>query len=104
VAGDRLVAVGYTAFDVGEKIRMTDVVLTDQGFVAIGNFVGVQFGEGTSWRSADGATWLQAPIQAALGQGEPEALVAWRDRLVVVGSRGAPDDYIPSAWISPNVP
>jgi hypothetical protein len=89
---------------VGEKIRMTDVVVTAEGYVAIGNFVGVQFGEGTSWRSNDGVTWVQAPIQAALGQGEPEAVVAWRDRLVIVGSRGAPDDYIPSAWISPNVP
>jgi hypothetical protein len=89
---------------VGEKIRMTDVVATSEGFVGVGNYVGVQFGQGTTWLSADGLRWQEAPLQAAFGQAEPEAVVAWRDRLAIVGSRGAPDDYIPSAWISPNVP
>jgi len=88
----------------GEKIRMTDLLVTEAGYIGIGNFVGVQFGDGTSWLSGDGLSWQQAPLQPALGQGEPEALVAWRDRLVMVGSRGAPDNYIPSVWISPNVP
>jgi hypothetical protein len=74
------------------------------GFVGIGNFVGVQFGDGTSWLSRDGRAWRQAPLQPALGQGEPEAMAAWRDRLVMVGSRGGPDNYMPSVWISPNAP
>jgi hypothetical protein len=88
----------------GEKIRMTDVLSTPQGSVAIGNFVGVQFGDGTSWLQTDGQTWTRAPLQASLGQGEPEAIVAWRDRLVMVGSRGAPDNYIPTAWVGPTAP
>jgi hypothetical protein len=88
----------------GEKVRMTDLVATESGYVGVGNFVGVQYGTGTSWLSKDGLTWLAAPLQAALGQGEPEAVIAWRDRLISVGSRGAPDNYIPSVWISPNVP
>jgi hypothetical protein len=88
----------------GEKVRMTDVLATEAGFVGIGNFVGVQFGDGTSWLSRDGRAWMQAPLQPALGQGEPEAVAAWRDRLVMVGSRGAPDNYIPSVWMSPNAP
>ncbi|HET7182572.1 MAG TPA: hypothetical protein VFI15_10105 [Candidatus Limnocylindrales bacterium] len=88
----------------GEKIRMTDVIATDRGFVAIGNFVGVQYGDGTSWLSVDGTTWQAAPLQASLGQGEPEAIVAWQDRLVIVGSRGAPDNYIPTAWVGPTAP
>jgi hypothetical protein len=88
----------------GEKIRMTDVVQTGAGYVGIGNFVGVQYGTGTSWLSTTGYSWSQGPLQAALGQGEPESLIAWGDRLVAVGSRGAPDNYIPSVWISPNVP
>ncbi|MBI3750340.1 MAG: hypothetical protein HY263_01625 [Chloroflexi bacterium] len=88
----------------GEKIRMTDVVVTPSGYVAVGNYVGVQFGTGTSWLSADGLHWTQAPDQPTLGQAEPEAVVAWRDRLVIVGSRGAPDNYIPSVWLSPGLP
>ena len=88
----------------GEKIRMTDVIATAAGYVGIGNFVGVQYGEGTSWLSTDGLTWRKAPIQASLGQGEPGAVVAWRDGLVMVGSRGAPDNYIPTAWVSPTAP
>ncbi|HUQ43948.1 MAG TPA: hypothetical protein VM451_05990 [Candidatus Limnocylindria bacterium] len=87
-----------------EKVRMTDVLVTPSGYVAIGNFVGVQYGTGTSWLSTTGYSWVPGPLQAALGQAEPEAMVAWGDRLVAVGSRGAPDNYIPSAWISPNVP
>ena len=89
---------------VGEKIRMTDLVATPAGFVAIGNYVGVQYGTGTSWLSRDGISWTAAPDQATLGQGEPEAVVAWGERLVIVGSRGAPDNYIPSVWIGPGLP
>jgi hypothetical protein len=88
----------------GEKVRMTDVVATAAGLVGVGNFVGVQYGQGTSWLSADARTWTAAPLQPALGQGEPEAVVTWGDRLLIVGSRGAPDNYIPSVWISPGLP
>jgi len=88
----------------GEKIRMTDVVSTPAGFVAVGNYVGLQYGTGTSWLSTDGLAWTMAPDQPTFGQAEPEAVIAWRDRLVIVGSRGAPDNYIPSVWLSPGLP
>ena len=88
----------------GEKIRMTDVVATAAGLVGVGNYVGVQFGTGTSWLSTDGRRWTQAPDQPTFGQGEPEAVTVWRGRLVIVGSRGAPDNYIPSVWLSPGLP
>jgi hypothetical protein len=88
----------------GEKIRMTDVVLTPSGLIAVGNYVGLQYGTGTSWLSKDGLTWTMAPDQPTFGQAEPQAVIAWRDRLVIVGSRGAPDNYIPSVWLSPGLP
>jgi hypothetical protein len=88
----------------GEKIRMTDVVATADGSVAIGNYVGVQYGTGTSWLTTDGLHWMMAPDQPTFGQAEPEAVISWRDRLVIVGSRGAPDNYIPSVWLSPDLP
>jgi len=87
-----------------EKIRMTDVVTTPAGFVGVGNYVSLQYGTGTSWLSRDGLAWTQAPDQPTFGQGEPEAVLAWRDRLVIVGSRGAPDNYIPTVWLSPGLP
>jgi len=88
----------------GGKIRMTDVVATPSGFVGVGNYVGLQFGTGTSWLSRDGLAWAQAPDQPTLGQGEPMAVARWADRLVIVGSRGAPDNYIPTVWLSPGLP
>jgi hypothetical protein len=83
---------------------MTDVVTTPAGFVGVGNYVSLQYGTGTSWLSRDGLAWTQAPDQPTFGQGEPEAVLAWRDRLVIVGSRGAPDNYIPTVWLSPGLP
>ena len=88
----------------GEKIRMTGVVGTASGLVGIGNYVGLQYGTGTSWLSSDALHWTIAPDQPTFGQGEPEAVIAWRDSLVIVGSRGAPDNYIPTVWLSPGLP
>jgi hypothetical protein len=85
----------------GEKIRMTDVVTTPAGLVGIGNYVGMQYGTGASWLSGDGRRWTMGPDLPTLGQGEPEAVITWRDRLVIVGSRGAPDNYIPTVWVGP---
>jgi hypothetical protein len=48
--------------------------------------------------------WTQAPDQPTLGQAEPEAITTWHNQLVIVGSRGAPDNYIPSIWLSPALP
>jgi hypothetical protein len=85
----------------GNKIRMTDVITTPDGLLAVGNHVGVQYGTGESWLSSDASSWTHAPAQPVMGQVEPSAVVGFEDRYVMVGTFGAPDDYIPRAWISP---
>jgi hypothetical protein len=86
----------------GDKIRMTDVApVLGVGFVAVGNYVGVQFGTATSWISADGITWLRSAGHPALEQGEMLAVTVGRSNLVAVGSFGAPDNYIPTIWRGP---
>ena len=86
---------------VGEKIRMTDVIPTSDGLLAIGNFVGVQYGDGASWLSSDATTWERSPLQPSMGQVEPAAVVPFGPGYVMVGTFGAPDDYIPRVWLSP---
>ena len=85
----------------GRKIRMTDVITISSGLLAVGNLVEVQYGTGQSWLSPDGLHWDRSPNQPSLGQIEPSSVVAFNDRYVMVGTFGAPDNYIPRAWISP---
>jgi hypothetical protein len=85
----------------GQKIRMTDVTVTGEWLVAIGNQVEVQFGTGLSWISRDGRSWTKSPVQPSFGQGEPLSLLSTDRWLVAVGSHGAPDNYVPTAWLSP---
>lgn len=84
----------------GEKIRMTDVTAVRGGLVAVGNYVGVQYGTATSWISTDGLAWRRAADYAALGQGEMLAISGGGPGLVAVGSFGAPDNYIPTIWLT----
>jgi hypothetical protein len=69
-------------------------------FVAVGNYVGVQYGTATSWVSTDGHSWRRAGNDAALGQGEMLAITRGGPGLVAVGSVGAPDNYIPTIWLT----
>jgi hypothetical protein len=86
----------------GAKIRMTDVIsLAKGGFLAVGNYVGMQYGTATSWLSSDGLAWQRTPGYPALEQGEMLALTEGPDGLVAVGSFGAPDNYIPTVWRGP---
>ena len=85
----------------GRKIRMTDVTATDTGLLAIGNFVGLQYGDGAAWASDDGDHWERSPRQPAMAQVEPGAVVRFRDGFIIVGTFGAPDDYIPRVLVSP---
>lgn len=80
---------------------MTDVVGTPGGLVAVGNEVPLQFGLGDSWLSVDGWSWAKSPRQATLGQSEPHAIVIGERYLVAVGDQGAPDNRVPSVWLSP---
>ena len=88
----------------GRKIRMLDVIATPDGLLAVGNLVEVQFGTGVTWVSTDAEHWQASPNQPAMGQVEPSAVVAFEDRYVMVGTFGAPDNYIPRAWLSPPSP
>jgi hypothetical protein len=81
------------------KIRMTDVVSTPGGLVAVGNYVGLQYGTATSWVATDWSHWTRAPNYPALGQGEMLAIARGGPGLVATGSFGAPDNYVPTIWL-----
>jgi hypothetical protein len=86
----------------GLKIRMTDAIAYDGQLVAVGNYLfGTQYGNATSWISTDGLTWTQAPRAAPLNQGEMLSVTPGRPGYVAVGTFGAPDDYVPTVWLSP---
>jgi hypothetical protein len=82
------------------KIRMTDVVSTPGGLVAVGNYVGLQYGTATSWVASDWEHWTRAANYPALGQGEMLAIAPGGPGLVATGSFGAPDNYVPTIWLS----
>lgn len=88
----------------GLGIRMADVVAGPDGrLVAVGHFLfGQQYGQGTAWTSGDGRTWTRMPDQAAFGQGEPQAVIPDGPGFVATGTVGAPDNYIPTVWLSPS--
>src|SRR4029079_10571386 len=87
----------------GLRITMADVTAGPDGtLVAVGHFLfGTQYGQGTAWTSTDGSVWTRAEDLAAFGQGEPGAVIADGPGYVAVGTVGAPDNYIPTVWLSP---
>jgi hypothetical protein len=87
----------------GLRITMADVTAGPDGtLVAVGHFLfGTQYGQGTAWMSSDGSTWTRAEDLPAFGQGEPAAVIADGPGYVAVGTVGAPDNYIPTVWLSP---
>jgi hypothetical protein len=87
----------------GLGITMADVIAGPGQLLAVGHFLfGQQFGQGTAWTSPDGRTWTRMPDQASLGQGEPQAVIADGAGYVATGTVGAPDNYIPTVWLSPS--
>ena len=83
------------------KVRMTDAVVVGDEVIGVGNYVGLQRGTATSWVTRDGRTWRKAGSAPVQEQGELYAVAAGGPGLVGVGSFGAPDDYIPTVWLSP---
>jgi hypothetical protein len=80
---------------------MTDVVATQGGLVAVGNRVGLQYGTAASWLATDDwRTWRRSVNDPVLGQGEMLAVAPGGPGLVAVGSFGAPDNYVPTIWLS----
>lgn len=86
----------------GLKVRMTAVASGPGGVVAVGNrLFGTQFGTAAVWTSPDARTWSLAPDIPVFGQGEMLAVAAGPSGYVVVGTVGAPDNYVPTVWVSP---
>jgi hypothetical protein len=88
----------------GLGITMADVTAGPDGqLVAVGHFLfGQQYGQGTAWVSDDGRTWTRMPDEAVFGQGEPMAVIPDGPGYVATGTVGAPDNYIPTVWLSPS--
>lgn len=80
---------------------MTDVVAIGDEVVGIGDDQGLQRGTGTAWVSRDGVHWDQARTAPVQEQAEFYAITPGGPGLVVVGSFGAPDSYVPNVWLSP---
>jgi hypothetical protein len=86
----------------GLAIRMADVVADGDRYVAVGTLLfGTQYGKAGAWTSTDGLAWTRAPDTAAMFQGEMLAVATREGRYVAVGTYGAPDNYIPTVWLSP---
>jgi hypothetical protein len=86
----------------GLKVRMRGVAAGGPGLVAVGvSLFGTQFGTATVWTSADGAVWQLVPDVAAFDGAEMDGVVGTADGLVAVGTWGAPDQYVPTVWLSP---
>jgi hypothetical protein len=86
----------------GSRIQVQAVVWAGAQYVAGGhrNF-GTQRGTVVIWTSPDGRAWTRAPESVALGEGKLFGIAAGSDRLIAVGSVGAPDFYLPTVWVSP---
>jgi hypothetical protein len=89
-----------------QKIRMTAIAAGPAGLVAVGNYVpGIQFGVARAWTaSPTGDDWTVVPEVPSFQQGEMLAVAANAERVVAVGTFGAPDNYVPTAWLSPPLP
>lgn len=83
------------------KTRMTDVTSVGNELIAVGNFLGFQYGTATSWTSTDGIHWTQSRSAPVQEQGEFYAVIPGGPGVVAVGSFGAPDNYVPTVWLSP---
>lgn len=82
-------------------VWMTDVVAIDDTVLAIGDYQGLQRGTATSWVSDDGIHWDRARTAPVQEQGEFYAITRGGPGVIVVGSFGAPDSYVPGVWLSP---
>ncbi len=88
-----------------QKVRMTAVTAVPGGLVAVGNYLfGTQYGFARVWDGSEtGDDWTVAPEVPSFGQGEMLGVAADASHVVAVGTFGAPDNYVPTVWISPPV-
>ena len=80
---------------------MTDVVAIGDTVIGIGDVQGLQRGTATSWVSRDGISWERARAAPVQEQAEFYAITPGGPGVIVVGSFGAPDSYVPRIWLSP---
>jgi hypothetical protein len=80
---------------------MTDVAAVGDTLIGIGDYQGLQRGTAISWVSRDGLHWDQARSAPVQEQGEFYAITPGGPGVIVVGSFGAPDSYVPTIWLSP---
>ncbi len=103
-------APGETSRRFGGFIQMTDVTLAGRTFIAVGQSSSLQRPTVMAWVSSDGIHWTAAPEVPAFEQSEAYGVAAGpvpsldktqSSGVVAVGAFGIPDDYIPTAWLSP---
>lgn len=80
---------------------MTDAVAIGDTVIGVGDVQGLQRGTATSWVSRDGIRWEQGRAAPVQQQGEFYAITPGGPGVIVVGSFGAPDSYVPTVWLSP---
>jgi hypothetical protein len=85
----------------GGFVWMSDVVAIDDTLIAIGAYQGLQRATATSWVSHDGSVWEQARSAPVQEQGEFFAVTPGGPGVIVVGTFGGPDSYVPTVWLSP---
>jgi hypothetical protein len=86
----------------GLRLRMRGVAAGGPGLVVVGvSLFGTQFGAASVWVSADGTVWQQVPDVPAFDGAEMNAIIGNQDGLIAVGTWGAPDQYVPTVWLSP---
>lgn len=85
----------------GGYVWMTDIVAIGDTVIAIGDYQGLQRGTATSWVSRDGIRWDRARSAPVQEQVEFYAITPGGPGVIVVGSFGAPDSYVPNVWLSP---
>ena len=91
-------------------IRMNDVTVIGDLFVAVGDYATLQYATMIVWTSSDGLHWEKAHEVPVFQQSEAYAVTSGpvpgpdgspTTGLIAVGSFGNPDNYIPTVWLSP---
>jgi photosystem II stability/assembly factor-like uncharacterized protein len=92
-------------------IRMNDVTVAGGLLIAVGDYNSLQYATMIAWSSSDGIHWTKAVEVPVFQQSEPYGMAVGSvpspdgttiPGVVVVGSFGNPDDYIPTVWLSPS--
>lgn len=81
----------------GSSARMTDLVQTEDGYLAIGRWL---YGQGHVWESRDGGAWGLVPTGDMFAAAQLNGLVRTEDGYVAVGVEGSPGLGRAAVWRS----